>query len=254
MTDPFPIVQAANRYNIFGHWGRRRETFEALATRWISLITQLQALDSSSLRWFHWDLEQKRPVTFDPTPGAQIARLSAAAETTPEGKLLPEAGVRISNIRGPFPRSRCLRVSAFAGNDNPYQNNDLDIETDPFAVPDADVVSFPMFRIALLAAAEAYDVTQAYAFPVDLMNFWSPDRSKASIPLSWISYVAPRFAPLVTPPPRAIVERRPDGGLLMAATDATFRTDDPAHLAVARDIEAALAPFNALPWTAETGK
>ena len=49
-------------------------------------------------------------------------------------------------------------------------------------------------------------------------------------------------------------ERCADGGLLLAATDDTFRTDNPTHLAVARDIEAALAPFNALPWTAETGK
>ena len=102
--------------------------------------------------------------------------------------------------------------------------------------------------------AETFDVTQVFVYTRTLSDLWGrPGRKGRQIPLAWISYVAPRFAHLVTPPPRALVERRPDGGLLMA-TDETFRTDDPAHLAVARDIEAALAPFNALPWTAETGK
>jgi hypothetical protein len=50
------------------------------------------------------------------------------------------------------------------------------------------------------------------------------------------------------PPKTAIVEYRPNGGLLMAATDETFITANPRHLAVAHDIEAAIAPLNALPW------
>ena len=66
--------------------------------------------------------------------------------------------------------------------------------------------------------------------------------------LAWMSYVAPRFAPLITPPPSVIVERTAEGGLLMAATAETFRVDEPAHLAAARDILKALAPFEAPPW------
>jgi hypothetical protein len=53
---------------------------------------------------------------------------------------------------------------------------------------------------------------------------------------------------LITPPPSAIVERTAEGGLLMAATEETFRVDNPVHLAAARDILKALAPFEALPW------
>jgi hypothetical protein len=66
--------------------------------------------------------------------------------------------------------------------------------------------------------------------------------------LEWVTYLAPRFAPLVTPPASAIVEYLPDGGLLMIATEERFSIDNPAHIAVARDIEAALAPVKALPW------
>lgn len=88
------------------------------------------------------------------------------------------------------------------------------------------------------------------AYPAELMNYWR--RSVAPhYRLGWISYVGPRFAPLITPPATAIVERQSDGGLLMAATDETFVTSNPAHLAVANDILAAVAPLNALPWAPE---
>ena len=40
----------------------------------------------------------------------------------------------------------------------------------------------------------------------------------------------------------------------MAATTETFAITDPTHLAAARAIHAALAPFNAVPWTPEAGK
>ncbi|MEJ0091955.1 MAG: hypothetical protein WDN46_00480 [Methylocella sp.] len=51
----------------------------------------------------------------------------------------------------------------------------------------------------------------------------------------------------IAPPASAIVER-PRGALLMAATEETFSIDNPAHLAAAGDILAALAPFEAPPW------
>ncbi len=58
----------------------------------------------------------------------------------------------------------------------------------------------------------------------------------------------------MTPPPGVVVERRPDGGLLMAATTETFALANPAHLAAARAIQAALQPFNAIAVDAEDGE
>jgi hypothetical protein len=62
-----------------------------------------------------------------------------------------------------------------------------------------------------------------------------------------MSYIKPDWAPLITPPSTATVERRPNGGLYMAATEETFRTQNLEHLAVAQDIVAALAPLEAMP-------
>jgi len=66
--------------------------------------------------------------------------------------------------------------------------------------------------------------------------------------MAWMSYLSARFAPLVVPPRSAIVEHPQGGGLLMIATEERFDVANPAHLGVAREIEAALAPVNALPW------
>jgi hypothetical protein len=95
---------------------------------------------------------------------------------------------------------------------------------------------------------DAFDVTFCNAYPCALMRLWKGVHFRPG----WINYISPRFAHLVTPPSSAIVEYQQNGGLLMAATDETFVTSNPQHMAVARDIEAALAPLNALPWPVET--
>ena len=64
---------------------------------------------------------------------------------------------------------------------------------------------------------------------------------------AWMSYVSPRFAPLMTLLPSAIVERRPNGGLFLAATRDIFEMANPTHMAVALEIEAALQPLNRIP-------
>jgi hypothetical protein len=66
---------------------------------------------------------------------------------------------------------------------------------------------------------------------------------------SWIQYLCPQLASLVTPPPApAIVEHLPNRGLLMSATTETFDVGNPEHMAAAGDIAAAIAPLNDLPW------
>jgi len=66
--------------------------------------------------------------------------------------------------------------------------------------------------------------------------------------LAWMTYISARFAPMITPPRTAITEHVPGGGLLMIATEERCSAENPAHMAVARDIEAGLAPVNAQPW------
>ena len=91
--------------------------------------------------------------------------------------------------------------------------------------------------------AETWEATWAEAAPGDMSGHWGTTRAFRA---AWMSYVSPRFAPLVTPPPGVIAERCPNGGLFMAATAEMFRTADPRHLGATQSMDAALLPLNRL--------
>jgi hypothetical protein len=126
-------------------------------------------------------------------------------------------------------------VSAFCNN---YAKLDIGLEPDPA------LITFALWRAILLILVETWEATWAEASPEGIQSEWR------GIPVrcAWMNYVSPRFAPLITPPPGAIVEYRPNGGLFLAATDELFQLGNPAHLARAREIEAALQPLNQLPY------
>jgi hypothetical protein len=150
-----------------------------------------------------------------------------------------------------------LTINIDAGSYAPnvlYLANTAELTTKPLNEGNAVLITLPIFKSALLAIAAAWDATWCAAYPADIIPLW-PDRVAAGQPrfnMAWITYLSPRFAPMVTPPHAAIVEHTPQGGLVMAATKDRLDVTNPAHLAAAREIDAALAPVNALPWPPDT--
>jgi hypothetical protein len=127
--------------------------------------------------------------------------------------------------------------------------NTADLETKPLNAANARFITTSIFTSALLAMANAWDATWCAAYPSDIIPLWpKPGPGRPHFRMAWITYLSPRFAPMVTPPRSAIVEYTPEGGLVMTATRDRFDVTNPAHLAAAREIEAAMAPVNALPW------
>ncbi len=248
------LVARRHWFSAVAHWGSRAEPAEALAGRWLAFVARLQAIDPAFAHWMHWAEDDVTRIPFEPTLPAQLARVLAATPRHVTGRLVPEAGVRLTNYTDTDQLSRYITVFMRGGSFGPYSSrNCASLSTSAFAVPEPHLVGFAVLRQVVLALAEVFEATQAYACPADLRDLWPKD-SADDLSLAWISYVAPRFADLVTPPPNVVVEHRPDGGLLMAATTETFALANPAHLAAARAIQAALESFNAVPWTPESGK
>ncbi len=148
------------------------------------------------------------------------------------------------------PRFVSIRFDVGSWSVTDHYANSAVLETAYNLKPDPALVAYRIFKPALLALAECFDATWCSAYSHATMQYWNEGLGE-HYRLAWISYIGPRFAHLVTPPASAIVEREPNGGLLMAATDETFDVSNPAHLAAARDILAAVAPLNALPWPPE---
>jgi hypothetical protein len=233
-------------YMIRASWGPRVETPEAIAARFLACMDRLKQIHPAYDNWIY-NLQGK-PGKFDAlreTLGAAIA--VGVARSDDGSKPTPIYGywANVVNSMKFGPRTLSVTFKAGAWLNSGHFCNSAEIETGDRVVPDPTIIAYPAFKAALLALAESCDATYCSAYPMQLMDFWGKNRA---LRIAWMSYVSPRFAPLISPPPSALVERTARGGLLMAATDETFSTGNPAHLAVARDILAALAPFEALPW------
>ncbi|MEW6438709.1 MAG: Imm52 family immunity protein [Pseudomonadota bacterium] len=231
-------------------WQGRAETPEELAVRWLKLIARFQAIDPIFAHWYVWP-DVRHPLPFDTDVATLAEKITADVTMSDTGKPLPGLGCQffarnnLASKRGP----RSFQIDMFAGRSVDYPLNRISLCTDYGVVPDSDLITYRIFKSALLALAETFEATIGLTGPANITDFWpKPWDARRGLPLAWISYIGPRFASLITPPASAVVEHRPDGGLLMAATDEAFDTANPKDLAIAREIEAAAAPFNALPY------
>jgi len=233
-------------YSAGAFWGSRREGPESIAERWIKLITRLQALDPVFADWYYWP-NTGPSIAFRPDKEQIAAFVESKVGTNDDGSPEPLYGYYgfMRNVpAGDGPRAFTIDISAGTG--GPYCFNNVLISTASHIPADPDVITFRVFKGLVLALAEAFKPDCINAYPSSVLDFWP--RRKTSAPamkLGWINYIAPSYTHLITPPASAIVDYQPDGGLLMAATDETFDIKNPQHMALARNIEAASAPFNA---------
>jgi hypothetical protein len=233
-----------SQYKIYAFWGPRPESTEVLAARFIRLINQLTPLHPVFSNWI-WVSLDGIPTSFESRRNNLVQAIADNVARDDWGKEVPREGYYAGVVNTDdktTPRSVSVGASA-ARQHGGYNANYADIQTGWRIEPDPSIVTYAVFKSALLALAETYDVDWCSAYPNDIMDLW-PRGQLYRMP--WMCYIKPAWGPLVTPPNTAIVEYRPNGALFMAATDETFITSNPAHLSVARDIEAALAPLNAL--------
>ena len=232
-------------YIIYASWGPRAEPPESIAARYLACADRLKQIHPAYDNWI-FNLKGK-PKKFDALRDDLAAAVAANVSRADDGDPTPIRGYWATAINSmkTDPRSLSLMVKAGSWVTSGYFCNSAEIKTGNRVVPDPSIIAYPAFKAALLALVESFDVAYCSAFPMQIRDFWDP---KPHLRIAWMSYVPARFAPLVTPPRCAIAERTAQGGLLMAATEETFRVDNPAHLAVAGDILKALAPFEALPW------
>ncbi len=233
-----------SQYSIYAFWGPRAETPEALATRFNKLIDELAPLHPVFNNWI-WVSMDEIPTSFKSRRNDLAQAIAENVARSDWGNAEPRQGYYAGVVNSDGKTTpRSISVGASAANQLPgFNTNRARILTGWRVEPDPSIVTYAVFKPALLALAEIYEVDWCSAYPDDIMDLW-PRKQLYRMP--WMCYIKPAWAPLITPPKTAIVEYRPNGALFMSATDETFVTANPAHLAVARDIEAAIAPLDAL--------
>lgn len=235
-------------FYIQSFWGPRGETPEAIANRYIRMVEALVRIDPVFTPWLYWGVE----ATALPFDQAR-AKLPALIAENVDEDWGPRDGYRFGGGNGVKFGSRSLCLSGQAGNSlTPIgiSNNSVELETisHPDYRTDASFVTYELFRSAMLAIIEAWDVTWCAVYPNDLEEHWPEVREDKHFRLAWMTYVSPRFAPWIGPPRGIESQNLPGGGLLMVATRERFDIANPAHMAAARAIDTAMIPLNTLPW------
>jgi hypothetical protein len=231
-------------YGISAYWERRAETPEALAARFVRTVDGLQKIDPV---FALWTCGSKRPRKFETMRDTYAEEVAEGLSKDDWGQPVPMNGYRFGALtRGQAPyRSFSFNVHAGSTYPSPF-TNDAKFLTRRNIIPDPAVITYEIFRPALLAIVEAWEPVDCAAYPLAILNLVEKGRYFRE---AWIQYLCPWLASLVTPPPApVIVEHLPNGGLLMSATEEIFDIENPAHMAAARAIAAAIAPLNDLPW------
>jgi hypothetical protein len=237
-------------YIIQAYWGPRRETPQQLGLRFMRMLNALATIDPLFRGWEFFGATQFWPIPSG--AGDELTRLVAECVARAEdGDPIPISGYQFG-ARARVGSETSLAINIDAGSyapNVPYLVNTVDLETQPLNESNTGLITLPIFKSALLAIATAWDATWCAAYPADIIELWpKPGPGQPHFNMAWITYLSSRFAPMVTPPRAAIVEHTPQGGLVIAATKDRLDVTNPAHLAAAREIDAALAPINALPW------
>jgi hypothetical protein len=245
------------RYFVRGNWpGPADEKLAVTGAKFLQTLDSLSVIDPL---FSDWQLHRNWEIADDEQP--RCVSLATARNRIPE---IVESGVARDDFDEPTPAygysvaaragargPRCVTFTARTGN----QFFDLSFGEHNVA-SDLTIVTYPLFKAALLAISTACNAPWAYAqacrngivkVPVDFGPGIPAFRIDSAIPVPldptfpksifhvpWIIHLsAPRAAGLKLTP-EIITERTADGGLLMSATTERLDPTNPEHVKRAR--------------------
>jgi hypothetical protein len=220
-------------YSAQAIWGPRAETPEDLAIRYGKLIDALRDISPLLQTWVFG------AKTFDAMRPRLAQFIASKVMKDDFGKPDPIFGSLFGHYTKGQPESLSYSLNVCVGATYPERFlNHVIFQTESGTIPAPEAITYEIFKPALLAVVEAWAPELCFAYPTELLK--QIERT-SYFRENWMLYLSPRLVPFVTPPQTSINEYLADGGLLMSATTETFRIDNPHHMAVARDIKAAVA-------------
>ena len=238
-------------YHIDAYWTARHETALSCGARLASMLEQLGAIHPDFAQWFAG--AEKRAGGSVPTDRLSLVADSLAQHLS-DGMVrrdsddapVPELGNRLHAWNGIENDRRCLlEVTAGAvASGGPFAN-DVDLKLRKATATNADLVTPNVLKSCLLWMVDAWEPEWAVLWDWD---YWKhiQDPNTGHLPKirsGWMTYLSAPYARRIVPPIEAGHESVKGGGLLLSATGELFSADNPAHVAAADAILAALAPL-----------
>lgn len=245
------------RYSVRGSWlGPANEKPAVTGAKFLQTLDALSSIDPLFAGWQFtgpWQIPEEHRSSFVP--------LAAARKRIAE---IVESGVYIDDFNKPCPEYG-HSVIALAGARGPRQvafaastkRQSFDLSFGEYNIAsDLSIVTYPLFKAALLAISASWDARWACAqafrndvvkvptdFALGIPAFridsavqvpLDPTFPKSNFHVPWIAYLSEEFAAGVTLARKIPTERTPDGGLLMTATEERLDPTNPQHARRAR--------------------
>jgi hypothetical protein len=237
------INRIAFDYSIHSELPLISETPASIGAKFVDTLDALTRIDPTVFT--NWEVTDIPAMTSQPL---------AAARSRIAG--IVESNVGRDDLREPDPDYGGYSAVAFSDNVPPSRRIHLRIQTGGKSerttwletcewnvLPDPAIVTYPIFKDALLAINKIWPPLWASAYAFKVGYFERPlapgaplfPYSRFHIP--WMGYLpASPTKRFVLPPPEIVTERTPDGGLLMIATEDRLDPTNPEHLRRARII------------------
>jgi len=204
------------------------QTLDALSRIDPAIFTNWQVMDLPAMAPF--PIEEVRPYI------AGIIETNVARDDWDNPT--PEWGYTADAYTGDVVASRFIGLRIRAGGKD---RGEISLESGNFKVfPDPAIVTYPVFKAALLALNSSWPPAWAcaYAFSMDYdrtpLHPAEPLFPYSNFHIPWLAYLsAPLVADLIVPPD-IVIERTPDAGYLLIASEQRLDPSDMEHLRRAR--------------------
>lgn len=243
---------AAEAYKLHARWQDRPESPRSCAQRLAHLLAGLATAHPAFARWnkqANSRAAANRPAWRMPPDTDELTAVFDKGRQYKDvpREPWPEMGYSVAAWNGldpPHGASLSIRPGRYS--DNRAFPNSVGMEFDQSTPANADLLCAAALKPALLSVVSAWEPDHGNIVCWDYWDRLFGERHWPVFRSGWMTYLAPQFASRITPPPAAIAEPVAGGGLLLLATEERFSMDNPAHLAVADAIQAALGPLQEL--------
>jgi hypothetical protein len=235
--------------HVEAYWRPRGETAQDCAVR---LNRMLEGLAKAHPAFSHWNKQAYSRAAANKPAWAMPPNVDELARVFEKGLVhkdipripWPEMGYRVSAWNGrdpPYGASLSVWPGSYGAARSLPNRVDLSLKR---ACPDnTDLINTAVLKPALLSVATAWEPDYAVVVPWTYWPHAFGDRGYPQLRSGWMTYLAPKYACRLMPPPIATVELVPNGGMLLLATEEQFDMHNPQHLAAAEAIQAALEPL-----------
>jgi hypothetical protein len=245
-------AEIGQAFKLFAAWGPRADDARACAAR---LARMLEELAKAHPAFARWNEQGRRPTQWNRPFCAMLPRideLTAIFERKPQPRVHGrDRGYSASAWNG-LNNSYGLWFMILCGDgNNPssmYFPNSVSMEMSARDAENADLTSAETMRAVLLAVVAGWDPAWAEVTDWRYKNALKNPEGRPGPPFrsGWMAYLSAPYAQRISPPPEAIVEPVPGGGLLLLSTREPFDAENPAHVAAADAIQLALEPIQGM--------